>query len=168
CLGAMTFAKALPPARPLREHRDHVAVSREPDGGLDRLPVGPPPVNLERARRDERRPEREPEELRLRHEAEEPPRPEAEAERPRIEVRHVAGRQDEAALRGQVLAARGAIPEGEAGDRPGNGRDRRVERGGAWRTWHRRRVSRKRVRTLGWRATNEARDRGIPCEGQDD
>ena len=50
-LRGVLLADALPAACALREHRDHVALARELDGGLDRLAVGAAAVHLERAAR---------------------------------------------------------------------------------------------------------------------
>ena len=93
CLRLPRLAQALLAACPFREHRDHVAVASERDRRLDRLQVGLAAVHLEAAARLDDHPEREPEELRLGHEAQEPVRPDRQAERPRIEIREVAGRE---------------------------------------------------------------------------
>ena len=85
--------QALPAPRALGEHRDHVARARQPDGGLDRRVVGLAAVHLERAGAGRDRREREPEELRLRHEAQKTARPDRQPDRPGIEIREVAGRQ---------------------------------------------------------------------------
>ena len=50
-LRLVLLAQPFPPARALREHRDHVAVARELHRGVDRLAVGAAAVHLERAAR---------------------------------------------------------------------------------------------------------------------
>ena len=69
-----------------------------------------PPARIERA-------EREPEELGLRHEAEEPPREEVDAERPGVEVRPVVRREHESARLRDVLDRR-ASGAGRASSAP--------------------------------------------------
>src|SRR5581483_8122252 len=110
-------------------------------------------VHLECAAGGEEGAQREPEELRLRHEAQEALRPEAEAERPRVEIRDVPGREHVAAVRRQVLAPVRPVAEHEVDERPRAERDERVERRGPGRTCHRPRVSPKRARALWWRVT---------------
>src|SRR5205809_1015409 len=81
--------EALLPARPLREHDDHVALTGQPDRGLDRLAVAQAASHLERSGTVEREPERPPVELGLRHEAEPADGPERHPEGPWIEAREV-------------------------------------------------------------------------------
>ena len=71
---------------------------------LRSLDVRLPAAHGERSRpvQDER--EREPVQLRLRHEAQESPWPERQPERPWVEAGHVIARQDETALARDVLA----------------------------------------------------------------
>ena len=105
------LAQSLPAPRALGEHRDHIAGAGEVDRGLDRLTVGPAAVHLEGADAARIERERKPEELRLPHEPQEAPRPDREPERPGIEIRHVPGGQDVAAVAGQVLHSPGPVTE---------------------------------------------------------
>ena len=110
-------------------------------------------VHLEGAgRRSRSAAEREPEELRLRHEAQEAPRPDRQADRPGIEIREVAGGEHVAARGGQMLDSVGPVAEGEPQDRPGKHGDQGVEQRRPGRTCHRRRVSLIRRAALWWRA----------------
>ena len=122
-LGLARLAQSLLPARALGEHRDHVALAGEADGGLDGFDVGHPAADLECAGDLDESAEREPEELRFRHETEEPGRKQPQPERPRVEVGDVAGRQDEAAGRRQVLLAVRPEAEDEVDDRERESRD---------------------------------------------
>ena len=131
----------------LGEHRDHVPLAREPHGRLDRGEVGSPAMHLEAAARPDDDPEREPEQLRLGHEPQKAMWPQCQSERPRVEVRRVAGREDISARQRQILLSVSPIPEAEAHDRPRNGGDQGVQRRGPGRTRHRRRVSRIRRRS---------------------
>src|SRR5581483_3070582 len=118
----------LPAPRPLREHRDRVALACEPDGSLDRLDVALAAPHRERAAGVEEVAERPPVELRLRHEAEEPARPEGHPERPRVEVREVVRSEHEPALFREILGSAGAQPIEASDDGPRKNRDDAVGR----------------------------------------
>src|SRR5207247_10209568 len=125
---------------PFWKHRDHVPVAREPDGGLDRLDVGCAPPHLEGAASLDEEAEREPEELRFRHEAEISAREQTQTERPRVEARRVPGRQPIAARGGQIPTYVDAVAE----DEPRHGTGKRGGEGdvggGSGRTRRRQRV----------------------------
>ena len=121
----VTLAKPLRPAGALGEHDDGVPCAAERDGGVDRLLVAHPAVDREPTACADDPAERQPEELLLRHEAEEAAREQRDPERPRVEVRPVVRGEHAAAVR-DVLATRPAQPVDGAQNGPAE-RLRRAE-----------------------------------------
>src|SRR5204862_6501433 len=100
------------------EHDDHVALTGQPDRGLDRLAIAQAASHLERSRTVEREPERPPVELGLRHEAEPADGPARHPEGPWIEAREVVAGEDDAAGPRHVLGAARAQAVGPVKHRP--------------------------------------------------
>ena len=109
----MPLAQALLAPRALGEHHDDVPLAAEPDGGLDRLQVALAAAHGKGAARRDERPEREPEQLGLGHEAEVPAREERHPERPGVGVREMVRREDVSTLRRKPFEALPALPEDE-------------------------------------------------------
>src|SRR5919197_3288307 len=87
--------ESLPAPGPLREHDDNMPFATELDSRRNRVRVALAAVHRKRPTCGDERPERKPEELRLRHKTEVTPRVEREPERPGIEIRPVVRGEDE-------------------------------------------------------------------------
>ena len=111
----------------MREHRHDIAIAHEVDRLVDRLEITLAAPDGKAAAGRDQVVQRPPVELRLCHEAEKVLRPEREAERPGIQVRGVVGREDVAALRGQVLLTLGTQSVQPLQHRPGEGGGERIE-----------------------------------------
>ena len=97
--------------RSVREHHDDIAFADELDRGGHRFDVALAAPYLERAARTDERPERPPEQLRLRHEPQVAPWKERDPERPGIEVRDVVGGKHKTAFLREILHTFGSQAE---------------------------------------------------------
>ena len=112
------LAQALLASCALREHDDRVPFAAEGDCRRDRLLVPFSATHRKRTPGGDDLPEREPEELGLRHETQEPPRKERNSERPGVEVRRVVRREHQTTLSRDVLGAVGAMAKHGLQHRP--------------------------------------------------